>query len=77
MDERFHTFNTLQMHAQVWIRPMELLMKYWMEHAIFEIVGAIGTPLVIDVVGYLYVDLIFAKTNIHERCWIRCFNMLV
>jgi hypothetical protein len=49
-------------------------MKYWMEHAIFEIVGAIGTPLVIDVVGYLYVDLIFAKTNIQTRCWTQCFN---
>jgi len=28
-----------------------------------------------EIVGYLYVGLIIVKTNIHARCWIRCFNM--
>ena len=28
-------------------------------------------------VGYLYVDLIFGKSNIQAKCWTKCFNMLV
>lgn len=27
-----------------------------------------------EIVGYLYVGLIFAKTNIQTRCWTQCFN---
>jgi len=30
----------------------------------------------IEFVGYLSIDFIVAKTNIHVWCWIRCSNIL-
>lgn len=37
-----------QTHSQVWIRLMELPQEYWMIQTLFEIAGAVGTPLLID-----------------------------
>jgi hypothetical protein len=34
-------------HAQVWIRLLDLPQEYWLERTLLEIAGAIGSPLII------------------------------
>lgn len=45
-DFSIHTHR--QTHTQVWIRLWELPQEYWMERTLYEIAGAVGTPLMID-----------------------------
>jgi len=35
-------------YTQVWICLWELLQEYWMKRTLYEIAGAVGTPLLID-----------------------------
>jgi len=44
----FNMQTQRQTHTQVWIRLWELPQEYWMERTLYEIVGAVGTPLLID-----------------------------
>lgn len=44
----FNIHTQRQTHAQVWIRLWELPQEYWMEITLYEIAGAVGTPLIID-----------------------------
>jgi hypothetical protein len=45
-DFNMHTHR--QTHTQVWIRLWELPQEYWLERTLYEIAGAVGTPLLID-----------------------------
>jgi hypothetical protein len=45
-DFNMHTHR--QTHTQIWIRLWELPQEYWMERTLYEIAGAVGTPLLID-----------------------------
>jgi hypothetical protein len=45
-DFNMHTHR--QTHTQVWVRLWELPEEYWMERTLYEIAGAVGTPLLID-----------------------------
>ena len=44
----FNMHTQRQTHTQVWIRLWELPQEYWMERTLYEIAGAVGTPLLID-----------------------------
>jgi len=44
----FNLHTQRQTHTQVWIRLWELPQEYWMERTLYEIAGAVGTPLLID-----------------------------
>lgn len=44
----FNLHTQRQTHTQVWIRLWELPHEYWMERTLYEIAGAVGTPLLID-----------------------------
>lgn len=44
----FKAHTQRQTHTQVWIRLWELPQEYWMERTLYEIAGAIRTPLLID-----------------------------
>jgi len=44
----FNTFDQKQTHSQVWGRFHYLPLEYWQPRILFEIVGAIGTPIIID-----------------------------
>jgi len=44
----FNIHTQQQTHTHVWIRLWELPQEYWMERTLYEIVEAIGTPLIID-----------------------------
>jgi hypothetical protein len=46
--KEFNAHTQHQTHTQDWIRLWELLQEYWMERILYEITGAIGTPLLID-----------------------------
>jgi len=72
-DFNIHTHR--QTHAQVWIRLWELPQEYWMERTLYEIAGAVGTPLLIDHVtrnrlfghyARILVDLDLAKDIFYE-----------
>ncbi|GAU36722.1 hypothetical protein TSUD_318200 [Trifolium subterraneum] len=44
----FNPFNQKQTHSQVWVRLHYLPLEYWQPRILFEIAGAIGTPISID-----------------------------
>jgi hypothetical protein len=44
----FNPFNQKQTHSQVWVRFHYLPLEYWQPRILFEIAGAIGTPISID-----------------------------
>jgi len=44
----FNLHTQRQTHTQVWIRLWELPQEFWMERTLYEIAGAVGTPLLID-----------------------------
>jgi len=44
----FNMHTQRQTHTQVWVRLWELPQEYWMERTLYEIVRAVGTPLLID-----------------------------
>jgi len=44
----FNSFNQNQTHSQVWVRFHYLPLEYWHPRILFEIAGAIGTPILID-----------------------------
>jgi hypothetical protein len=44
----FKSFNQNQTHSQVWVRFHYLPLEYWLPRILFEIAGAIGTPILID-----------------------------
>lgn len=44
----FNASNQTQTHSQVWVRFHYLPLEYWQDKILFEIAGAIGTPIVID-----------------------------
>jgi len=44
----FNIHTQRQTHTQVWIRLWQLPQEYWMERTLYEIAGAVGTPLVIE-----------------------------
>ncbi|RHN78996.1 putative transcription factor interactor and regulator CCHC(Zn) family [Medicago truncatula] len=44
----FNSFNQKQTHSQVWLRFHYLPLEYWQPITLFEIAGAIGTPILID-----------------------------
>jgi hypothetical protein len=44
----FNPFNQKQTHSQVWLRFHYLPLEYWQPRILFEIAGAIGTPISID-----------------------------
>jgi hypothetical protein len=44
----FHPSNQKQTHSQVWVRFHYLPLEYWQPRILFEIAGAIGTPIIID-----------------------------
>jgi hypothetical protein len=44
----FNMCTQQQTHTQVWIWLWELQQEYWMEKNLYEIAGAVGTPLLID-----------------------------
>jgi hypothetical protein len=44
----FNPFNQKQTHSQVWVRFHYLPLDYWQPRILFEIAGAIGTPISID-----------------------------
>ena len=69
----------------MWIRLRELPHEYWYERTLLEIVGAIGTPLIIDcatkngVFGHyvcILVDIDFSCRIFHEIIWLNETNML-
>jgi hypothetical protein len=41
----FNPFNQEQTHSQVWMHFHYLPLGYWKPRILFEIVGAIGTPI--------------------------------
>lgn len=44
----FNMHTQQQTHTQVWVHLWELPQEYWMERTLYEITGAVGTPLLID-----------------------------
>ncbi|WJX52654.1 hypothetical protein P8452_38744 [Trifolium repens] len=44
----FNPFNQKQTNSQVWVRFHYLPLEYWQPRILFEIAGAIGTPISID-----------------------------
>lgn len=44
----FNSFNQKQTHSQVWLHFHYLPLEYWQPRTLFEIAGAIGTPILID-----------------------------
>lgn len=44
----FHPSNKKQTHSQVWVCFHYLPLEYWQPRNLFEIVGAIGKPIIID-----------------------------
>jgi hypothetical protein len=44
----FNPFHQKQTHSQVWVRLHYLPLEYWQPRILFEIAGAIGTPISID-----------------------------
>ena len=44
----FNLHTQRQTHMQVWIQLWQLPQGYWMEMTLYEIAGAVGTPLLID-----------------------------
>ncbi|KAK2388420.1 hypothetical protein QL285_062107 [Trifolium repens] len=44
----FNPFNQKQTHSQVWVRFHYLPLEYWQPRILFEIAGAIGTPISIN-----------------------------
>jgi len=44
----FNLHTQRQTHTQVWIRLWELPQEYWTKRTLYEIAGAVGTPLLID-----------------------------
>jgi len=44
----FNTSNQTQTNSQVWVRFHYLPLEYWQDRILFEIAGAIGTPIIID-----------------------------
>jgi len=71
----FNLHTQRQTHTQVWIRLWELPQEYWMERTLYEIAGAVGTPLLINNVtrnrlyghyARILVDLDLSKTIFYE-----------
>jgi len=76
----FNTYSQRKTHTQVWIRLREMPHEYWHERTLLEIVGAIGTPLIIDcatknrVFGHyarILVDIGFSCRVLHEIMVVR------
>ncbi|XP_045802224.1 uncharacterized protein LOC123895782 [Trifolium pratense] len=44
----FNPFTVQPTNAQIWIRIHGLAREYWRPYILFEIVGAVGTPLALD-----------------------------
>jgi len=71
----FNIHTQRKTHTQVWIRLWELPQEYWMERILYEIVGAVGTSLLIDNVktnklfshyARVFVDLDLSKNIFYE-----------